>query len=746
VGVLYPLSLIFLSPLSPALELSLFILLHFTLAALFTYLLARALSLRRSAASLAGLSFGLGGFLMAQVPNLNIMTGAVWLPLILYGAIQTFRRRTWSIALLAGVLLALQILTAQPQIVFYTLVILLGYWLYRLIADLSSQDHPTSKIRYSLHSLLLLGAIILTGVLLAAPQLLPTFELQQLSVRSEERDFDFLTKTSLPPAMLLNLVLPGAFGNNVVGFAGGDPFQEVFIYAGFSPLLLAFLSWRQRHKREALFFYLLLLGTLLLALGRYTPLYHYLIQYLPGFSLFRIPARWLLGVNLAVAILAGFGLESLREQGLSRIALITLWGSLLVLISGIVILWNFNTEWVAWSQGQGGKLTQAFLSKGFTLNPLYQENQPSGSLLGLRIPALLWLINFSLAGVLFTLWARRWMGYPLLAGLLLATLSLDLIAAGGTTITPTKPAQWWPELSGGGQYVVEQVGEARVFPLGMGSEAATVSHLGQYFPSVYRVRSAGGHGSSLRIARYGTFLNEADPVLALQLVGARYMLTLGQMGADVAATYPLAYSDEDSYVYENRAPLPRTFVVHETLPVFTATEALTYLQTRGIDPSQTVILETSSNQPTPPAPQPARNSRATIIAENPQHITIQTSLAAAGYVVLLDTYYPGWVAQVDDNPTPVYRANYIGRAVFVPAGEHIVQFSYQPLSFRIGVGLSLFMLVVLAGVLLVWGGPVILTHRENESLIRKQANPLKIQLALIKIRRYFMRFNPILWK
>jgi hypothetical protein len=61
----------------------LFILLHFSLAALFTYILARSLHLSQPAATLAGLVFGFGGFMMAQVSNLNIMSAAAWLPLIL---------------------------------------------------------------------------------------------------------------------------------------------------------------------------------------------------------------------------------------------------------------------------------------------------------------------------------------------------------------------------------------------------------------------------------------------------------------------------------------------------------------------------------------------------------------------------------------------------------------------------------------------------------------------------------------
>jgi hypothetical protein len=335
VGALYPFSAIFLSPFSPSLELSFFILLHFTLAALFTFILARSLEMSRAAATVAGLAFGFGGFLMAQVPNLNIMTGAVWLPLTLYALIQTTRQRSWLIAMLAGLPLALQILTAQPQITFYTLVIIAGYGAYRILADFFFDGGAAKwNLQHAWRTGLLLGVATSSGLLIAAPQLLPTLELQQLSVRSQERGLEFLTENSLPPAMGLNLLMPGAFGNNVVGFKGGDPFQEVFIYLGFIPLGLTFWSWGQRHKRDGLFFWLLLVGAVLLALGRHTPLYESLIQNLPGFDLFRIPSRWLMAVNLALAILAGFGMETLWQRGLSRPVLISFLLISLLLIGG----------------------------------------------------------------------------------------------------------------------------------------------------------------------------------------------------------------------------------------------------------------------------------------------------------------------------------------------------------------------------------------------------------------------------
>jgi hypothetical protein len=710
VGTLYPFSALFLSPLAPTLELSWFILLHFTLAALFTFSLARYLGMSQAAATLAGLAFGCGGVMMAQVPNLNIMTGAAWLPLMLLGAIHTLtpaetadgekRLRAWWVALLAGLPLTLQILTAQPQIVFYSVVTVGAYGLYRLGADFWAGEASFRQKRgYALASGLRLGAMLASGFLLAAPQLLPTLELQQLSVRSAMRDLAFLTENSLPPAMWLNLLLPSAFGNNVTGFRGGDPFQEDFIYLGFGALLLVGFSLGRRQQRDWWFFPLLLLGSGLLAMGRYTPLYEYVIQYLPGFALFRIPARWLVVVNLALAILAGFGLESIRRQGLSKRA----WGGVttlsLGLLVGVGLLWLGRESLAGWSNPPWSdfhqRLLRTFLEKGYTVDPIYQERLLLGWLGGVTAPAYLLVINIVVALGLYSALAIRKIGRITFSWLVVVALSVDLALAGGVTINPLKPSDWWSELSAGARYVVEHLEQGRVFPLGMGSEAAAVSHLGQYFPSVYRVRSAGGHGSSLLPARINIFLDEAHPVQAIQVMAVRFLLTQGQMGADAAATYPIVYSDDRAYVYENPAPLPRVVMVHQLVQASQPAETLAHFQSLEVDPSQTVVLEATGQLPQPE--QPVDQSRAAIVREQPQRIEIAVSAAGDGYLVLLDTYYPGWQARVDGQSTPIYRANYLARAVFVPAGEHQVIFDYRPRSFQLGLGLALVMVGGLVG-------------------------------------------------
>ncbi len=67
---------------------------------------------------------------------------------------------------------------------------------------------------------------------------------------------------------------------------------------------------------------------------------------------------------------------------------------------------------------------------------------------------------------------------------------------------------------------------------------------------------------------------------------------------------------------------------------------------------------------------------------------------------LSDTYYPGWKAFVDGAEQPIYRADFVLRAVSVPSGVHTVRFVYDPLSWKLGLALSGFGLVALALILI----------------------------------------------
>ena len=81
--------------------------------------------------------------------------------------------------------------------------------------------------------------------------------------------------------------------------------------------------------------------------------------------------------------------------------------------------------------------------------------------------------------------------------------------------------------------------------------------------------------------------------------------------------------------------------------------------------------------------------RAHVSRDGPCRIEVQAEAAKPGYVVLLDTCYPGWRAWVDGTSVEIERANYLFKAVKIPAGRHEVLLRYEPTSFRVGAFLSL---------------------------------------------------------
>jgi uncharacterized membrane protein YfhO len=77
-------------------------------------------------------------------------------------------------------------------------------------------------------------------------------------------------------------------------------------------------------------------------------------------------------------------------------------------------------------------------------------------------------------------------------------------------------------------------------------------------------------------------------------------------------------------------------------------------------------------------------------------VRLEAEASAPAYLLLTDTWYPGWRATVDENEVPIYRANLTFRALAVPAGHHQIVFRYQPESLRRGLQVTALSLVLVA--------------------------------------------------
>jgi hypothetical protein len=142
-------------------------------------------------------------------------------------------------------------------------------------------------------------------------------------------------------------------------------------------------------------------------------------------------------------------------------------------------------------------------------------------------------------------------------------------------------------------------------------------------------------------------------------------------------------------LYKNRTPLPRAWLVQE-YKVMDSKTILSRMTQKEFSPGQEVLLEEE-----PPSFSVFRKMRGKgggeveILSESNNRIRLVSKSAEDSFLVLSDTYYPGWEALVDGKKTKIYRADYTFRAIPLSAGTHRVEFAYDPLSFKLGVGVTL---------------------------------------------------------
>jgi len=683
--------------------------LHVALAGLFAYYLGRTLGLSRFGALVTGLVYGAGGYIVARWVFPSMVYAAPWLPLMLALTERLIRHqssrppkgiRVWILdAALLGLAIALQLLAGHAQTSFYSSLIVAAFAFVRIMQTATrTSQRGTHRTWHWARSIGLMALAALWGIALAAVQLLPTAELTAHSQRAGTlSDLTFAYELSFWPWRLISLLAPDFFGNPARNeyWAYGTYWEEA-AYIGILPLMLALAAlagwWRQRREESgplALvpFFATLSLLSFLLALGNHTPLYPLLFRYLPGFGFFQAPARLMIGYALGMALLAGIGAGTLRLTPRAR----TVLRIVTVVGLGMAIAGTFARLALPGIRASFG---DSMIRLGVTL---------------------------ALAAELLLLRGRRLRGkkWELLAIVLIAA---DLLAFGwglapgtGDSVyrDPVAAAEFLQAQPPGRLFVAEphaqETYDQYVSLSAFGSaEPDQLQGLREsLIPNLNSAHHLPGVGNydPLTVGAYRDLYEllkgdpDAPPALdeirpLLNLFGARYLVTGDE------PDLPLLY-DAGPRIYTNDEALPAAWVVHQAQVVEGEQARLDALRDPAFDPRAEVLLSRWPSLVPSPDRATVEGEIPSVLRQGPDRVIVEVNMAQPGYLVLADTYYPGWTATANGASVEILPANHAFRAIQLDRGQHTVVFQYAPLSFRLGAWTTLCAALLLGALLAI---------------------------------------------
>jgi hypothetical protein len=619
---------------------TLLVMLHLIAAGIGMALLARRLGLNRLAQTVAGLSFGMSGYLVARAGFLSINAAAAWLPWIILAADRlTVRVRALDILALALAFSA-QWLAGHAQISWYTLVLAFAWIAYRAASS--------AGWRAAVRGLSRLAAAGGLAFLIAGIQLLPTLEYLTVSERSAGLDPEFAMTYSFWPWRSIGLLTPDLFGNPSAGdYWGYGNYWEDAIYVGLLPLLLAASALISRRTPPIRWF---LLGTALMALvlglGRNTPIFPWLFDNVPGFALFQAPTRWNLLLIFGLSILAGYGASQ----------------------------WQVSTGRTLYWQRLGTAGAVAVVATAWAARAVLDDLQPT--FVPAAVMAGIWM---AAAGALAL--SRRDPPAKTWTTLAVGIVLVDLVVA-GRGLNPAISSDLHT------RSVELEITEHRVFmpPSVENRIKFDVAFRFDSFQPEFDwmlVRFAAlpntGIYSNIRSA------NNFDPILSERYV--KWLETLD--AATDSQQLQLLRAAEVGWVanedgqYEAISSPARAWLVPRARWVSSVQGALNAIAAPEFDPFAEVVLEGEESS--------RRGGVGTVVKleeHGPIQLEIEVDAPEGGWLVIADSWYPGWQASVDGSQAELYAANAAFRALWAPPGVHQVELVYRPRSLVVGAALS----------------------------------------------------------
>lgn len=207
-------------------------------------------------------------------------------------------------------------------------------------------------------------------------------------------------------------------------------------------------------------------------------------------------------------------------------------------------------------------------------------------------------------------------------------------------------------------------------------------HIAKEMQAAYQeVATAGGQMDSVNAAKF--------PVL--NMLNTKYFIfPAGQQGQ----TVPI----ENPYTFGN------AWFIDKIQYVNNANEEIDAIG--QVDLQQTAIVDSKFKEALKGVNEGYKDSLSTIrlTSYEPNQLVYETSSPQDGIVVFSEIYYPGWTATIDGKPADIARADYILRAMNVPAGKHTIEMHFDPQSLHIteGIAYGAMALLLVGVIILIW--------------------------------------------
>lgn len=658
-GVLSPFNILFFAlPFVDA--WSILVLLQPLLAGLFMYLFTRSLKISKAGSLISSVSFMFCGFITTWMGYATLGYAILFLSLSLYCVEKYFETKKSLFLLLLSSTLPLSFFSGHFQISLYFLLAVVFYIVYKFFI--------TKNILNTLYLIL----YTFFGLLLVMPQILPSIELYLQSFRSS-----FFQIGGIPLEYLPSFLVPDFFGNPVTRNTWFGNYAEWNAYIGVVPLMLAIYSLLRIKKHQTLFFFILGLLSLILAINN--PISAFIQNFhIPILSTSAIN-RIIVLFSFSFAILAGMGFDQLfSDIKKANRKLILVWLSLFSFL--------FIILWVAIFQKLFIPLDKISISK---------QN--------LILPTILFLAALGLvvSVVVFGKIKYKKALYILLSLGLVVLVAFDMLRFAikwqafdpKNLVFPTfSTTQAFSKISGFNRVFGNLGGEATIYyklPSVEGYDALYNKRYGQFIGYIEQGEFVKSAWSVVSFPK-----NSPNTPKAINLLNMKYIVhKLSDDGASWTFpvwTYPgkqfkLIYEDNFYKFYQNNNAFPHAFLVGEYRVINDDKQILKTIFSNDFNPRREIVLETD--------PKIIKTDKdvgeAKIISYKPNSMEISVDARSNALLFLTENYDKGWKASVDGKSEAILRADYAFRAIKIGSGKHIVRFWYDPWSFRLGVYLAI---------------------------------------------------------